>query len=297
LIAKGVRTENNVYVMKEDKEKCHLRKFDESWLWNKRLGHLNFDNIVKLNNEGVVKYLPRISKPNNSVCESCKMGKLTCSQFKSKSFTSSEKPLQIVHMDLCGPSRKEGSRGERYFMLAIDDFSGLTWVSFLREKSDVFEKCKKFKALAEKKTGRKLKAIRSDRGGEFLSRDFKEFYDRHGIKREYTIPSTPQQNRVVERQNRSVQQMARVMMSERDISQTFWVEVFHIAIHILNKAHLRPNNDKTPYELWFGRPASIKHFKVFGSKCYIKNNDDHLGKFDSRDDEGIFLGYAMKNKG
>jgi hypothetical protein len=57
------------------------------------------------------------------------------------------------------------------------------------------------------------------------------------------------------------------------------------------------NSDKTPYELWFGRPASIKHFKAFGSKCYIKNNDDHLGKFDGRVDEGIFLGYATNSKG
>ena len=86
-------------------------------------------------------------------------------------------------------------------------------------------------------------------------------------------------------------------MSERDISQTFWVEVVHTVVHIPNKVHLRPNNDKTPYDLWFGRLASIKHFKVFGSKCYIKNNDDHLGKFESRDDEGIFLGYSTNNKG
>jgi hypothetical protein len=89
MIAKGVRTENNVYVLKEDKEKCHLRKLDEIWLWNRRLGHLNFDHIVKLNNEGVVKDLPRISKHNNSVCESYQMGKLTCAQFKSNSFTYS----------------------------------------------------------------------------------------------------------------------------------------------------------------------------------------------------------------
>jgi hypothetical protein len=148
LIAKGVRTENNVYVLKEDKEKCHLRKFDESWLWHRRLGHLNFDHIVKLNNEGTVKYLPRISKPNNYVCESCQMGKLTRAQFKSKSFTSSEKPPQIVHMDLCGPSRKEGTGGEHDFMLVIDDFSRLTWVAFLREKSDALEKLKKFKAFS-----------------------------------------------------------------------------------------------------------------------------------------------------
>ena len=90
-------------------------------------------------------------------------------------------------------------------MLVIDDFSRLTWVSFLREKFDAFEKFKKFNALAENRTGRKLKAILSDRGGEFMSRDFKELCDRHGIKREYTILGTPQQNGVVEHQNRSVQ--------------------------------------------------------------------------------------------
>ena len=87
-------------------------------------------------------------------------------------------------------------------------------------------------------------------------------YDKHGIKREYTIPGTPQQNGVVERHNRLVQQMERSMMNERNISQTYWVEAIHTNIHILNKAHLRPNSDKTPYELLFGRPATIKHFKV-----------------------------------
>jgi hypothetical protein len=165
LITKGVRTENNAYVLKEDKDECYLRKFDESWLWNRRLGHLNFEHIVKLNNEGALKDLPRIYKPRNSVCESCQVGKLTHAQFKSKSFTSSEKPLQIIHMDMCGPSRKDGTGGECYFMLVIDDFSRLTWVSFLREKLDAIEKFKTFKALAENQTGRKLKAICSDKGG------------------------------------------------------------------------------------------------------------------------------------
>jgi hypothetical protein len=90
--------------------------------------------------------------------------------------------------------------------------------------------------------------------------------------------------------------MERDMMSEREISQTFWVEVVHMVVHILKKSRLRKKCDKTPYELWFGRPASIKNFKVFGSKCYIKNNDDNMGKFDSTADEGIFLGYAMNSK-
>jgi hypothetical protein len=182
-------------------------------------------------------------------------------------------------------------------MLIIDDYSRLTWVAFLKEKSEALEKFKVFKALTENQTGKRLKAVRFDRGGEFSSGNFKEFCDKNGIKREYTIPKTPQQNGVVERQNRSVQQMARSIMNERNIPQTYWVEAIHTAVHILNKAHLSPHSDKTPYELWFGRPASIKHFKVFGSTCYIKNNDENIGKYDDRADEGIFLGYATNSKG
>jgi hypothetical protein len=181
-------------------------------------------------------------------------------------------------------------------MLIIDDYSRLTWVAFLKEKAEAFEKFKIFKALTETQTGKRLKEVRSDRG-EFMSSDFKEFCDKHGIKREYTIQELHKKNGVVESQNRTVQEMARSMMNEKNIGQTYWVEVIHTTIHFLNKAHLRTQSEKTPYELWYGRPASIKHFKVFGSKCYIKNNDEKLGKYDDMDDEGIFLGYATNNKG
>jgi transposase InsO family protein len=112
-------------------------------------------------------------------------------------------------------------------MLIIDDYSIITWVAFLKEKYEAFEKFKKFKALNENQIGKRLKAVRSDRGEEFMSGDFKEFYDKHGIKREYTIPRNPQKNGVVERQNRTVQQMARSMMNEKNIGQTYWVEEIH----------------------------------------------------------------------
>jgi transposase InsO family protein len=90
-------------------------------------------------------------------------------------------------------------------MLIIDYYSRLTWVSFLKEKSEAFEKFKVFKALIENQTGKRLKALRSNRGGDFISTDFKYFCDKHGIKREYIIPRNLQQNGVVERHNRLVQ--------------------------------------------------------------------------------------------
>jgi hypothetical protein len=107
-VAKGIQIEDNVYVLKENREECHLRKHDEILLRHKRLGHLKFDHLIKLKNLEVVKYLPRISKPQHSMHKPYQVGKQNRTRFKSKSFTSTEKPLQLVHMDLCGPSRQEG---------------------------------------------------------------------------------------------------------------------------------------------------------------------------------------------
>jgi hypothetical protein len=104
VVAKGIRKENNVYVLKEDKEEYHLRKHDEIWLWNRRLGHLKFYQLIKFKNLEAVKDLPRISKPQGSVCKPYQVGMLTRIEFKSKIFSSTKKPLQLAHMDLCGPS-------------------------------------------------------------------------------------------------------------------------------------------------------------------------------------------------
>ena len=86
------------------------------------------------------------------------------------------------------------------------------------------------------------------------------------------------------------------MLNEAKIFDGYWREAISTTVHTLNRGQLRVNNNKTPYELWYGRTPIVKYFKVFGSKCYIKNLDDNLGKFDARSDEGIFLGYASNKK-
>ena len=86
------------------------------------------------------------------------------------------------------------------------------------------------------------------------------------------------------------------MLNEGKLSENFWRESIYIVLYILNKGEIRFNGDKTPYELWKGWPTSVKHFKIFGSKCYIKRDDEDLGKFDSRSDEGIFFGYSSQRK-
>jgi hypothetical protein len=88
-----------------------------------------------------------------------------------------------------------------------------------------------------------------------------------------------------------VQERARTMLNQAKLSDIFWREEVYTTVYILNRAQIQTNNDKTRYQLWKGMPTNVKHLKVFGIKCYIKRDDDNLGKFDSRCDEGIFLGY------
>ena len=109
-----------------------------------------------------------------------------------------------------------------------------------------------------------------------------DYCNNHGIKRQFFVARTPQQNGVVERKNRTVQEMARTMIMDSKLTDIFWTQAVHIAVHIQNRVMLRNNTDKTPYKLWKGRLANVKHFKFFGGKCYIKKEDGGMGKFDSR---------------
>ena len=85
------------------------------------------------------------------------------------------------------------------------------------------------------------------------------------------------------------------MLFENDVPKTFWREVVNIVVNTLNRVQIRKDMDKTPYELWFGHSPSIKYFRIFGRKCYIKKDDD-IGKFDPKSNEGMFLGYSLKSK-
>ncbi|GJW62788.1 retrovirus-related pol polyprotein from transposon TNT 1-94 [Tanacetum coccineum] len=103
-------------------------------------------------------------------------------------------------------------------------------------------------------------------------------------------------NRVVERKNRTLQEMARTMLNEQSIPQKFWCNAVDTSTYILNRILIRPFLGKTPYELFKGKKPSLEHFKVFGSKCFILNTKDYLTKFDPKSTEGVFLGYSPNSK-
>jgi hypothetical protein len=94
----------------------------------------------------------------------------------------------------------------------------------------------------------------------------------------------------------TVHEMAQTMLTDSKLIDIFWTQEVHTTVHIQNIAILRNNTDETPYELWKGRPTNVKHFRVFGSKCYIKREDEKMGKFDSRVDKGVLVGYSSIRK-
>jgi hypothetical protein len=116
LIATTTRTSSNIYVLSEiGNEKCFLGKEGERWLWNRKMGHIHFDNLVKVSRKEFVREIPQITKPTNTLCKHCQQGKKTKTMFKSKEY-STTRPLKIVHTDLVGPTTTKGLKGEKYFM-------------------------------------------------------------------------------------------------------------------------------------------------------------------------------------
>ena len=130
----ATRTPNNIYILNGiGKESCFLGKEDEIRLWNKRIRHIHFENIIKIGNKKSIREILEITKPTNVVCKQCQHRKKTKVEFKIKEY-STTKPLEIVHIDLCGPMREKGLEGYLYFMLHIDDYTRMTWVFFLKKK-------------------------------------------------------------------------------------------------------------------------------------------------------------------
>ena len=236
MIAKVQMTKNRMFLLniQTDVAKCLKSCLkDPNWIWHLRFGHLNFDGLRLLAKKNMVKGLPYV-KHLDQFCEGCLYGKQSRKSFPQESSWKARRPLELVHIDLCGPIKPSSFGKNNYFLLFIDDFSRKTWIYFVKEKSEVFGMFKRFKALVEKESGYYIKALRSDRGGEFTSNEFKKFCAENGIRRPMTVPFTPQQNGFVERKNRTIFNMARSMLKSKKIPKEFWAQVVECAIYLSN---------------------------------------------------------------
>nr|GEY12384.1 hypothetical protein [Tanacetum cinerariifolium] len=168
--------------------------------------------------------------------------------------------LGLIHTDVCGPLRHVSRQGASYFITFMDDCSRYGYIYLLKHKHEIFETFKVFKNEVENQLGKTIKALRSDRGGEYISQEFKDYLKACGIVQQLTPPYTPQHNRVSERRNRTLLDMVRSMMNLTTLPLSFLDYALEAAARILNMVPSK-KVDKTPYELWFGKVPKLSYLK------------------------------------
>ncbi|GJT83942.1 zinc finger, CCHC-type containing protein [Tanacetum coccineum] len=241
---------------------------DEAVLWHRRLGHVNFKNINKLVKGNLVRGLPSKTFKLDHSCVACRKGKQHRASCKKIEERTVREPLELLHMDLFDPVSDEHNE------MLHDLIVGL-----------------------ENRLRHKVKTIRCDHGTEFKNQLMNEFCAKKGIKREYSIARTPQQNGVAERKNRTLIEAARTMLADSLLPIQFWAEAVNTACYVLNRVLVTKPQLKTPYEILMGRSPNISFMRPFGCSLTILNTLDHLGKFDGKSEEGYLLGYSTSSKG
>ncbi|GJT27958.1 putative ribonuclease H-like domain-containing protein [Tanacetum coccineum] len=270
---------------------------DEAVLWHRRLGHVNFKNINKLVKGNLVRGLPSKTFKLDHSCVACRKGKQHRASCKKIEERTVREPLELLHMDLFGPVSVESINKKKYCLVVTDDCSKFSWVFFLAYKDETYDMLHDLIVGLENRLRHKVKTIRCDHGTEFKNQLMNEFCAKKGIKREYSIARTPQQNGVAERKNRTLIEAARTMLADSLLPIQFWAEAVNTACYVLNRVLVTKPQMKTPYEILMGRSPNISFMRPFGCSLTILNTLDHLGKFDGKSEEGYLLGYSTNSKG
>ncbi|GJV01054.1 putative ribonuclease H-like domain-containing protein [Tanacetum coccineum] len=194
---------------------------DESNLWHRRLGHVNFKTMNKLVRGNFVRGLPSKLFEFNQTCVACQKGKQHKASCKTKIVSLISQPLQMLHMDLFGPTFVKSLMKKMYCLVVTDDVSRFSWVFFLANKDETSEILKTFITGIENLINLKVKVIICDNGTEFKNRVMNPFYEMKGIKREFSVARTPQQNGVAKRKNRTLIEAARTMLADSKLPTTF----------------------------------------------------------------------------
>ncbi|GKA10439.1 putative ribonuclease H-like domain-containing protein [Tanacetum coccineum] len=246
---------------------------DDSKLWHRRLGHVNFKTMNKLVKGNLVRGLPSKTFENDHTCVACQKGKQHKTSCKTKHVSSISQPLQMLQMDLFGPTSVRSINHKTYCLVVTDDFSRFSWVFFLATKSETSGILKKFITEVENQLNHKVK-----------------------VTREYSVARTPQQNSVAERKNRTLIEAARTMLADSLLPTVFWAEVVNTTCYVLNRVLVTKPHNKTPYELIIGRAPSISFMRPFGSPVTILNTLYPLGKFDGKAEKEFLVGYSIHSK-
>nr|GEW97503.1 retrovirus-related Pol polyprotein from transposon TNT 1-94 [Tanacetum cinerariifolium] len=217
-----------------------------------------------------------------STYKAYKGGKRAHASYKAKNIVSTTRCLELLHMDLFGPFAVWGYRGNRYTLVIVDDYyRGNRYTLVI-----VDDYYRMYNSVNKNNHGREFdNEVR-----------FREFCYANGITHNFSALRTPQSNGVVERKNRTLQEMSRTMLNEQLLPQKFWCNAVDTSTYILNRILIRAILGKTPYELLRGKKPTLDYFRVLRSKCFLLNTKDYLIKFDQKSYEGIFLGYSQNSK-
>ncbi|KAL0401812.1 UNVERIFIED_CONTAM: Retrovirus-related Pol polyprotein from transposon TNT 1-94 [Sesamum latifolium] len=218
-----------------------------------RLGHISKDRMRRLVDSNSLEVDDLDNLPTY---KSCLKGKMTNKPFVGQSTLASDL-LDLTHTDVCGPLNSPTRGGYSYFITFLDDHSWYGYVYLMRYKFETFGRFKEFRLEVENQTGRKIKTLWSDRGGEYLSGECIDYLKENEILSQWTISRMPQLNGITERRNRTLLDRVRSMMSFTELPLSFWGYPIELAIKLLNLAPSKTVS-QTPYEIWHGKPASYK---------------------------------------
>jgi hypothetical protein len=206
------------------------------------------------------------------------------------------RPLELVHTDVHQVPYPSFS-GFCYWVSFIDDYSRYRFILPIKAKSDVFEAFQQFKAYAENQSEQKIKILRDDKGGEYMSNAFLDFTTQCGIERQHTVRARPQQNGVTERANRVLSEHVTTMLDESGLPKSFWGECLAALVHVWNRCPTEAIRSATPYELWHGRKPDISHLRVWGCTAYVHIQKDKRPGLGSHMEKCVFIGYPEGYKG
>nr|GEV59050.1 retrovirus-related Pol polyprotein from transposon TNT 1-94 [Tanacetum cinerariifolium] len=300
-LLKGNRSTNlytiNLYDMALASPICLMARATptKSWLWHQRLSHLNFDTINDLAKNDLVSGLLKFKYAKEHFCPSCEQGKSKRASHPPKLVSNSKQRLHLLHMDLCGPMRVTSINGKWYVLVIVDDYSRYTWVYFLRIKDETSEVIKSFLKKIYVRLQAPVIIVRTDNKTEFKNHVLKEYFDSVGITHKTSAAKTPQQNRVVERRNRTLVEAARTMLIFSHAPLFLWAEAIATACYTQNRSIIHRRFNMTPYELIQGRKPDISYLYVFGALCYPKNDREDIGKLGAKGDIGFFIGYSTNS--
>nr|AAT58810.1 putative polyprotein [Oryza sativa Japonica Group] len=260
---------------------------DETNVWHSRLCHINFGLMSRLSSMCLI---PKFSIVKGSKCHSCVQSKQPHKPHKAAEERNLA-PLELLHSDLCEMNGVLTKGGKRYFMTLIDDATRFCYVYLLKTKDEALDYFKIYKAEVENQLDRKIKRLRSDRGGEFFSNEFDLFCEEHGIIHERTPPYSPESNGIAERKNRTLTDLVNAMLDTAGLPKAWWGEALLTSNHVLNRVPNR-NKDKTPYEIWIGRKPSLSYLRTWGCLAKVNVPITKKRKLGPKTVDCVFLGYA-----